>query len=62
MGLYYDNMCSGTDFTREKSNFQPTTEFPNSYSYSLTLKYPFFCDSRFAVEEGDLMVTPEDRR
>ena len=42
MGLYYDNMCSGTDFTHEKSNFQPTTEIPNSYSYSLTLKYPFF--------------------
>ena len=31
--LYYDYMCSETDFTQEKVNFYPTTRIPNSSSY-----------------------------
>ena len=28
--LYYDYMCSKTDFTEEKGNFHQTTRIPNS--------------------------------
>ena len=31
--LYYDYVCSETDFTQEKVNFHPTTGIPNSSSY-----------------------------
>ena len=31
--LYYDYMCSETDFTQEEVNFHPTTGIPNSSSY-----------------------------
>ena len=31
--LYYDYICSETDFTQEKVNFYPTTRIPNSSSY-----------------------------
>ena len=31
--LYYDYVCSETDFTQEKANFHATTGFPNSCSY-----------------------------
>ena len=31
--LYYDYMCSETDFTQEKVNFHATTGIPNSSSY-----------------------------
>ena len=30
--LYYDYMCSQTDFAQEKGNFRPTTGIPNSSS------------------------------